>query len=171
MAKLLDKFRMTAEDRKKFYEFLDKLPEADRVIYAFHGNKSSAWQKLGGGTSHLIGLFYADRLVLTTRGMVKVSEEKDHKEYPLAEIKDVAVHSGPLTSTVTLQLQDGSKTKFGNVSNAVAQPLTSFMSEGLAAFDRSHLDDKTFNEMFFSYVLAGSPLPEFLKRHGHKDVA
>jgi hypothetical protein len=164
--KFLDKFRMTPETKDGFYDFLDTIPEKDRVVYAFHGSKSSVWQKMGGGTSHMIGLFLADRLVMSNRGMVKVSTEKGHQVYPLSEIADIKVRPGPIYSSVEIQFRNGSKVKIVHVDHAVAQPLTQFMTDGLAAFDRSRLDMKTFNAMFLSYVLAGLPLPDSLKRGG-----
>lgn len=165
-SKLLDRFRMTAEDRDRFYEFLDAQPERDRVRYVFSGSKSSVWQKLGGGTSHVIGIFHPDRLVLSTRGMVRVGSEKRRVEYPIHEIDDIDVRSGPLFSSVTIRLRDGTTTKVGNVDNAVARPLAEFPTRGAAVFDRARGDLKLFNAMYYSYVLAGLPLPAHDEHHG-----
>ena len=152
--------QLKPEDMELFLSHLDSLPEAERPIYGISGKKASLWEKLGGGTKRIIVLFYPDRLVISTRSMVGLTE-KARVERPLSDIDDVHVLAGPLMSSVALRFRDGSKTKLANVGHKEAEPLTRYMDEGVSVFARSRLDPEALTAFFYACNI-GLPLPEDL---------
>lgn len=161
--------QLKPEDLEVFLSYLDTLPEEDRPIYGIQGKKASAWEKLGGGTSRIIVLFYPDRAVFSMRGLTGV-KEKSRIERPLSDIVDVRVVAGPLLSSVAFTFRDGSKTKLANVAHKEAAPLTRFMAEGEAALDRSRLDPESLTAFFYA-CNHGLPLPDDLFTREPRDVA
>jgi len=152
--------KLKPEDRDRFVAFLDGLPENERPVYGFSGVKSSAWQKLGGGTNRVVVLFFKDRVVFSTRGVVG-SKEQARRERPLTEITEIREVSGPMFSSVEFRFSDGSKTKLADVMHRAAAPVSKFMADGLAAFERSQLDAESLTDFFYASNL-GLPLPDDL---------
>jgi hypothetical protein len=143
-----------------FLSYLDAVPDKERPVYGISGDKSSLWQKMGGGTKHIIVLFFPDHVVFSTRSMV-TRKELSRRERPLSDITGVNVIAGPMMSGVAFRFNDGSKLKVANLMHKEAEPLTRFMSEGLAAFDRSRLDEESLSYFFYACNI-GLPLPDDL---------
>lgn len=137
MAKL--HWRLTDENRERFLAHLDQIPPEERPVYVIHGQMSSLWHTLGGGTSQMFVIFLMDRVVISKRSSGRF-REKGHQEWPLTEIADVDVSAGPFTSSVEMQFRDGSKTKVTDVSHKAAEPMSRYMADGLAVFDPAVLD-------------------------------
>ncbi len=145
--------KLTPENTERFYAFLDGMPEADRPVYAFTGQRSGVWHQLGGGTAHMLVLFYKDRLVVSKRGMGSLKKEKARSDHPLSTIADVRVVNGPVFSSVQFRFADGTKTKIANVDHAAARPLERYMAQGLAAFDRTKLEPATATDFWWACVM------------------
>lgn len=124
------------------------------------GQKASLWQKLGGGTRHVIVLFFADHMVLSTRGSVRM-KEAFREVRPADDLAGIDVTSGPMMSSVTFRFVDGSTMKLANVGHAEVAPLRQLMSEGPSAFDRPRLGPEALTAFFYA-CNHGLPLPDDL---------
>lgn len=51
---------LSDEHRSRFFAHLDRLPAKDRPVFGFPAQKPSLWQRLGGGTTYLLVLFFPD---------------------------------------------------------------------------------------------------------------
>lgn len=149
-----------AARRAKFFAHLDRLAAKDRPVYGFVGQQPSLWQRLGGGTTYVLVLFFPDHVVFSTRRMAS-NRETGRSTRLLAEIDSISVSGGPLRATAALSLVGGKPVRLANLSLAAAEPLSRFDDAGLAAFRRDQLSPAAVRDFFVacSRVL---PLPDGL---------
>lgn len=161
MSEPSDRTRGFTEDhRAKFFAHLDRLPAKDRPVFGFAAQKPSLWQRLGGGTTYLLVLFFPDHVVLSTRRMSS-NRESTHTTYLLGEIASISVTAGTLASRATIRLVDGKTIRLANVNHAVAAVLARFDAAGLAAFNRADLAPEAARAFFVACSRA-LPLPDGL---------
>jgi hypothetical protein len=147
----------TAGHRARFFAHLDRLAAKNRPVYGFAGQQPSLWQRLGGGTSYVLVVFFPDHVVLSTRRMSS-HRETSRSTRLLAEIASISVSAGLLRSTVVLGLVGGAEIILANVSPAAAEPLARFDDAGLAAFSRDSLTPGAVSA-FFVACSRTLPLP------------
>lgn len=150
----------TDEHRTRFFAHLDRLPAKDRPVFGFAAQKPSLWQRLGGGTSYLLVLFFPDHVVVSTRKMAS-HRESARTTYLLGEIATISVTAGTLVSRATIRLVEGKTLRLANVSHAVAAVLARFDDAGLAAFNRAELAPDAVRAFFVACSRA-LPLPDGL---------
>lgn len=150
----------TEEHRAKFFAHLDRLPAKDRPVFGFPAQRPSLWQRLGGGPTYLLVLFFPDHVVFSTRKMSS-NRESARTTYLLGEIISISVTAGTLASSATIRLVDGKTVRLANVGHAVADVLARFDAAGLAAFTRSELAPEAVRAFFVACSRA-LPLPDGL---------
>lgn len=148
------------EHRAKFFAHLDRLPAKDRPVFGFPAQKPSLWQRLGGGTTYLLVLFFPDHVVFSTRTMSS-NRESARTTYLLGEITSISVAAGTLASSAIIHLVDGKTLRLANVRPGVADALGRFDAEGLAAFNRADLAPDAVRAFFVACSRA-LPLPDGL---------
>ncbi len=146
--------------RAKFFAYLDGLPPKDRPVYGFSAQKASVWARLGGGTSYVLVLFFADHVVFSTRGMASGKQSARDTRH-LAEIASIEVTPGTLMDRATVTFVDGATMRLANVSHAESGPLSLFGATGLAAFNRAGLAPAAVSSFFVACSQA-LPLPDGL---------
>jgi hypothetical protein len=151
---------LSDEHRAKFFAYLDRLPPKDRPVYGFSGQRRSVGQLLGGGTTYVQVLFFADHVVFSTRRMASGKETRREVRL-LAEIASIGLSEGTLRSTATFHFVDGAAMRLANVSRAEARPLELFDVLGVAAFDRAGLERDAVRAFFVACSQA-LPLPDGL---------
>lgn len=151
---------LSDQHRVKFFAYLDRLPAKDRPVFGFAAQKPSVWQRLGGGTTYLLVLFFPDHVVFSTRTMAS-NRESARTTYLLGEIASISVTAGTLASSATIRLVDGKAMRLANVSHAVADALSRFDAAGLAAFSRAELAPGAVRAFFIACSRA-LPLPDGL---------
>jgi hypothetical protein len=152
--------RLSDEHRSRFFAYLDRLPEGDRPVFGFSAQKPSLWQRLGGGTTYLLVLFFPDHVLVSTRAMAS-ARETSRETWLLGEIASISVTDGTLMSTATVRFVDGTTRRLAGLSRAEAAPLSLFDSVGLAAFDRAGLEPAAVASFFVACSRA-LPLPDGL---------
>jgi hypothetical protein len=152
--------RFTDQHRDKFFAYLDRLPAKDRPVYGFAGQQPSLWEKLGGGTTYVLVLFFLDHVVFSTRRMSS-DRESGRRTRLLAEITAIEVSPGPLRSTALIRFVDDKPMKLSSIPRAAAAPLTRFGDVGLTAFRRAELDRDAVRAFFVACSRA-LPLPDRL---------
>lgn len=150
----------TEEHRAKFFAHLDQLPAKDRPVFGFPAQRPSLWQRLGGGTTYLLVLFFPDHVVFSTRRMAS-NRESARLTYLLGEITSIDVTAGTLASSATILLVDGKTVRLAGVSHVVADVLSRFDAHGLAAFHRAGLAPEAVRAFFVACSRA-LPLPDGL---------
>lgn len=135
------------EHRAKFFAHLDRLPARDRPVFGFSGQQPSLWQRLGGGTTYLLVLFFPDHVVFSTRGMSH-HRESARTTRLLGEIASIRVDRDTLASRVTIRFVDAGTMKLANVARAPAGVLARFDDHGLAAFSRPDLSPEAVRAFF-----------------------
>lgn len=151
---------LSDEHRSRFFAHLDRLPAKDRPVFGFPAQKPSLWQRLGGGTTYLLVLFFPDHVVFSTRKMAS-NRESGRTTHLLGEITSISVTGGTLASSATIRLVDGKTKRLANVNHAVADALARFDAHGLAAFNRAELAPDAVRA-FFVACSRGLPLPDGL---------
>lgn len=151
---------LSDEHRAKFFAYLDRLPAKDRPVYGFSAQKPSVWQRLGGGTTYVLVLFFPDHVVFSTRGMAGARESAREIRL-LGEIASITVTRGTLMCRATFTFVDGATLKLASVSHAESGPLSRFGAAGLAAFDRTGLTPAAVSSFFVACSQA-LPLPDGL---------
>lgn len=151
---------LSAEHRAKFFAYLDRLPAKERPVFGFSAQKQSLWARLGGGTTYVLVLLFADHVVLSTRKMASARESARETRL-LGEIASITVTPGTLMCRATITFVDGATLKLANVSKAEAGPLALFGAAGLAAFDRAGLTPAAVSSFFVACSQA-LPLPDGL---------
>jgi len=152
----------TDEHRAKFFAYLDRLPAKDRPVYGFAGQQPSVWQRLGGGTTYVLVLFFPDHVVLSTRRMSN-HRESARTTRLLAEITSIDVAPGPLRSSALIRFVGDKPMKLSGITPAAATPLARFADADVAAFDRADLAPDAVRA-FFVACSRGLPLPDGLFR-------
>lgn len=152
--------RFSAEHRAKFLTHLDRLPAKDRPVFGFAAQSPSLWQRLGGGTTYLLVVFFPDHVVFSTRRMSS-DRESSRTIRLLGEIASIGVTPGTLASRATIRFVDGETMRLSHVDKAAADALARFDTAGLAAFERAGLAPDAVRGFFVacSRVL---PLPDGL---------
>jgi hypothetical protein len=148
------------QHRAKFFAYLDRLPAKDRPVFGFPAQRPSLWQRLGGGTTYVLVLFFPDHVVFSKRVMAS-SRESARTTRLLGEIGSIGVSRGTLASSVTIAFVDAERMRLANVGHAAADALSRFEGAGLAAFERAGLAPDAVRGFFIacSQVL---PLPDGL---------
>ena len=150
------------EHRTKFFAHLDRLPAKDRPVFGFPAQRPSLWQRLGGGTTYVLVLFFPDHMVFSTRGATN-DRESARTTCLLGEIASIDVATGTLACRATIRFVDARPMLLAAVSHSAAELLSRFDAAGLAAFERGALPPDAVRGFFVacSRVL---PLPDGLFR-------
>lgn len=146
--------------RARFFAHLDRLPARDRPVYGFSAQQPSLSQRLGGGTTYLLVLFFPDHVVFSTRRMASNRETRRATRL-LAEITSIEVTAGPLRSSALIRLVDDRPIRLSSIPPAAAAPLARFTELGLAAFARDQLGPEAV-KAFFVACSRALPLPDGL---------
>jgi hypothetical protein len=152
--------RFTDQHREKFFAYLDRLPAKDRPVYGFSGQRPSMWERLGGGTTYVLVLFFPDHVVFSTRRMSSHREARRTTRL-LAEIASIEVSPGPLRSTALIRFVDDKPIRLSSITPAAAEPLARFGDVGLTAFARPDLERDAVRAFFVACSRA-LPLPDGL---------